>query len=82
MGSYLIALLTTDFVLGTKIQPNQVHLMTQVTTALTRRSRSKSNVSETKQFELYIYIYILKNSLLIAMTTSHNFNFYSSNHIG
>ena len=38
------AISLTDFILGTKVQPNKAHSMTQVPMTLTNRSRSKVKV--------------------------------------
>ena len=45
MGHISDAISPTDFILGTKIQPNKAHLMTQVPMTLTGH-RSRSNVEK------------------------------------
>ena len=48
MGKILDAILPTDFILGTKIQPNKAQLMTQVPMTLTfgQGNRSSTNVQK------------------------------------
>ena len=53
MGHISDAISSTDFILGTKIQPNKAHLMTYVPMTLTKGQRHTSRSNVKKLAKIY-----------------------------